>query len=253
MKKGQIKTAEEIEIIAKGGKLLHNILHKTAELVRPGISTFELNEFAEQEIVKIGGRPSFKGYGDKKNPFPAGLCTSVNDVVVHGIPSKKHILNKGDIIGLDIGMEFEGLYTDTAITVPVGEVSNRTNKLMETTKKCLDAAIKLAKPGIKTGDIGFLVQSIAEKENFSVVRDLVGHGVGYEVHEDPAVPCYGKKGQGATLKKGMVIAIEPMLCENEYFLVFENDGWTIRTKDGGLSAHFEHTIAVTEYGSRILT
>jgi len=253
MKKGPIKSQSEIETIAEGGALLRDILYKAAALVRPGISTWDLNEFAEKQIYAIGGTPAFKGYGPKKNPYPAGLCTSVNDQVVHGIPSRDVILKSGDVIGLDIGMEYKGLFTDTAITVPVGQVSDEAKKLIETTKKSLDAAIALAKPGNKIGDLGFVMQSTAEKNGLNVVRDLVGHGVGYEVHEDPAVPCYGKKGQGIELKEGMVLAIEPMIVTGEYFLQTEDDGWTISTVDGSLSAHFEHTIAITKSGARILT
>ncbi|MCL5008981.1 MAG: type I methionyl aminopeptidase [Patescibacteria group bacterium] len=253
MKKGAIKTREEISLIAEGGTILHDILYRTAALAKPGVSTWELNEFAENEIAKAGGRPSFKGYGGKKNPYPAGLCTSVNSEVVHGIPSKKILLKDGDIVGLDIGMEYKELFTDTAITVPIGKVSPLAEKLLEATQKSLNAAIKQAKPGNRIGDISFAIQSTAEAAGFSVVRDLVGHGVGYDVHEDPSVPCYGKKGAGQVLITGMVLAIEPMLCEHEYFVDFDPDGWTIRTKDGGISAHFEHTIAITEYGARILT
>ncbi len=253
MKKGLIKSPQDIELIAEGGKLLRDILHQTAGLVKPGVSTWELNEFAEKAIIKIGGRPSFKNYGSKKNPYPAGLCTSVNDVIVHGIPSRNKILKSGDIIGLDIGMEYKGLFTDTAITTPVGTAGDVAKRLMETTKKCLDMAIKQTRPGNKIGDIGFAIQSTAEAAGFSVVRDLVGHGVGYGVHEDPLVPCYGKKGTGEVLREGMVLAIEPMLCEHEYFIKGDDDGWTIRTADGGLSAHFEHTVAITKDGPRILT
>ncbi len=252
-KKGLIKTQEEIEIIAEGGKILHDILQKTAGLVKPGVSTFELNAFAEKEIVSSGGRPSFNGYGDKKNPFPAGLCTSLNDVVVHGIPSQTAILKSGDILGLDIGMEYKGLYTDHALTVAVGRVSDVGLKLIQTAKKCLDAAIAQAKAGNRIGDISFAIESTAKAAGFSVVRDLVGHGVGYEVHEDPAVPCYGKKGTGLVLKEGMVLAIEPMVCEHEYFVNVDADGWTIRTADGGLSSHFEHTVTVGKNGGRVLT
>ncbi len=253
MSKGLIKTQQEIATIAEGGSLLRDILYKTAALVKPGISTLQLNEFAESEIKKVGGRPSFKGYGGKKNPFPAGLCTSVNDVVVHGLPARNIILKTGDIIGLDIGMEYKKLYTDTAITVPVGDITKLAKKLLETTKKSLDLGIKQARAGNKIGDIGFAIQSCVEAAGFSVVRDLVGHGVGYEVHEDPAVPCYGKKDTGTVLKEGMVLAIEPMVCEQEFSIKLDSDGWTIRTADGGLSAHFEHTIAVTKNGARILT
>lgn len=253
MPKGQIKTQAEIETIARGGLILHDILRKTAAMVEPGITTFRLNEYAEQAIYDAGGRPSFKGYGPKKNPFPAALCTSVNTEVVHGIPSKSVILKEGDIVGLDIGMEYEGLYTDTAITVGVGKISSRAQLLLDTTEKCLNLAIKHAKNGARIGDIGAIIQTTAEAAGFSVVRDLVGHGVGYDVHEEPSVPCYGKKGTGARLMEGMVLAIEPMLCEHEHFLDFHNDGWTITTHDGGLSAHFEHTLAVGKNGGRILT
>lgn len=252
-KKGTLKTPKEIELLAKGGQILHDILHRTANLVRPGVSTWELNEFAENEIKKAGGQPSFKNFGPKSNPFPAALCTSVNSVVVHGIPSKNVILKQGDIVGLDLGMKFENLYTDTAITVGVGEISKPAEKIINTAKQCLNLAIKTIKVGGRIGDIGWVIQTTAEAAGFSVVRDLVGHGVGYNVHEDPSIPCYGNRGEGPKLLEGMVLAIEPMLCEGEYFLEFEPDGWTIRTKDGGLSAHFEHTVAVTKYGARILT
>lgn len=253
MKTRLIKTPDEIEIIAEGGRILRDILHKTGELVKPGISTWDLNEFAENEISKYGAIPSFKNFGDKNNPFPAALCTSINSVVVHGIPSKKEILKNGDIIGLDIGMIYQNLFTDTAITMQVGHISDIAKKLIETTKKALNNAISQAIAGKKLGDIGFAIQKTAEDEGFSVVRDLVGHGVGYEVHEDPPVPCFGKPNTGMVLEEGMVLAIEPMLCEKDYFLNFEPDGWTISTKDGGLSAHFEHTIAVGKNGARILT
>ncbi|PIR96236.1 MAG: type I methionyl aminopeptidase [Candidatus Doudnabacteria bacterium CG10_big_fil_rev_8_21_14_0_10_42_18] len=252
-KNNYVKTREEIEIIAQGGKLLRNILHNSAKLAVPGTSTAELNQFAEKEIAKIGGRPSFKGYGEKGNEFPAGLCTSINDVIVHGIPSRDAALTEGDIISLDIGMEYKGLYTDTAITVPVGKVSGKILKLVNTTKQCLYEAVKMAKAGNKTGDIGHAIQSLAEDAGFSVVRDLVGHGVGYSVHEDPPVPCYGKSEQGIKLEEGMVLAIEPMLCEGNWKILIDDDGWTIRTADGSLSAHFEHTIAVGKNGGRVLT
>ncbi len=253
MKKKLIKSQAEIETIAEGGKLIHDILRKTAGLVRPGVSTWELNQMAEQEIYAIGARPSFKNYGPKKNPFPAGLCTSVNDQVVHGMPSKTVILKEGDIVSLDIGMEYKSLFTDTAITVPVGKVSDAAKKLIEITKKALTVGIDAIKPGLKVGAISSAIQQTAESSGFSVVRDLVGHGVGYEVHEDPPIPCYGKPTQGITLEEGMVLAIEPMLCIGEHFVIFDSDGWTVRTTDGELSAHFEHTVAVTKNGSKILT
>jgi methionyl aminopeptidase len=247
------KQPHEIELINEGGKVLREILHRAGDMAVPGISTWEINHFAELEMQKAGGRPSFVGYGDKKNPFPAGLCTSINDAVVHGIPSKKDILREGDILGLDIGMEYKGLFTDTAITVGVGKVSDLARRLMEATKFALDEAIKAAVVGGRIGDIGYTIQKIAEDAGFSTVRDLVGHGVGYAVHEDPPVPGYGHKGVGEELMPNMVIAIEPMLCEKKPKIYFDTDGWTIRTHDGGLAAHFEHTIAITRAGPRVLT
>lgn len=247
------KQPKEIELIAEGGKILGDILKRTAAMVKPGVSTHDLNKFAEEEIIKAGGRPSFIGYGESGNPFPAGLCTSINDAVVHGIPDPDDILHEGDIVGLDIGMEYKGFYTDTAVTVPVGKVSAQAEKIVAVTKAALMEAINTVKPGNRIGDLGFVMQSIVEKAGFSVVRDLVGHGVGYAVHEDPAVPCYGKAGTGIELVEGMVLAIEPMVCERKPRVVFDPDGWTIRTSDNGLAAHFEHTIAVTAKGVRILT
>lgn len=247
------KQPEEIALIAEGGKILGDILQRTAGLVKPGVATSELNAFAEAEMKKAGGRPSFIGYGSKKNPFPAGLCTSINDVVVHGIPSDKAVLREGDIVGLDIGMEYKKFYTDTAVTVAVGQVSDVAQKLIDTAKQALNQAIRIAAPGKRIGDIGHAIQFTVEQAGFSVVRDLVGHGVGYAVHEDPAVPCYGRAGTGLVLEAGMVLAIEPMICEGKHHVYLDEDGWTIRTQDGKLAAHFEHTIAITEYGAKILT
>jgi methionyl aminopeptidase len=222
--------------------------------VRPGISTWELNEFAEAAIVAVGGRPAFKGVGDDPaNLFPAGLCTSVNDVVVHGIPSKKEILRDGDIIGLDIGMEYRGRYTDTAITVPVGKVSPEVQNLLDVAEHALAAGIAQAVAGNTTGDIGSAIQQYVERHGFSVVRDLVGHGVGYTVHEDPQVPNYGRAGSGTKLVAGMVLAIEPMVNAGKYAVSFDEDGWTILTADGSKSAHFEHTIVVGKRKVEILT
>ncbi len=248
-----LKTSEEIEALAEGGSILHTILHRTAAMVEPGITTFRLNEFFEAEILKAGGTCAFKGYGPKKNPFPAGACISVNDEVVHGIPSKMKILNNGDIVSIDVGMKYKNLYTDTAITVGVGKINSEAQKIIDVTKKSLELGIKQVKPGNRIGDISHAIQSYIESHGFSVVRDLVGHGVGHEVHEDPSVPCYGKPHTGTVLEPGLVIAIEPMVCQGEYFLQYEKDGWTISTRDGGLAGHFEHTIAVTEKGYRVLT
>ncbi len=252
-KQGFIKTSEEINIIGEGGKIMRDILSMLSEKSIPGISTYELNKIAWKEIESCGGRPSFLGYGPRNNPFPAALCTSLNDVVVHGIPSEKVILKEGDILGLDIGMEYKGLYTDTAITVMVGKVKDRVKELVLTTQEALNKAIDKARVGNRIGDISAVIFETAKHSGFTVVRELVGHGVGYQVHEDPAVPCYGRPGTGPELFEGMVLAIEPMVCEKSPRIYVDRDGWTIRTDDGGRAAHFEHTIAITKSGPRILT
>jgi methionyl aminopeptidase len=248
-----IKSKQEIDRIREGGKILHQILRETAKLAVPGASTWDLNWFAESQIIKAGGRPSFKGYGGDDHPFPAALCTSVNAALVHGMPSKEEILAEGDIIGLDIGMEYKGLYTDTAITVGIGKISPEAKKLLEVTESALSEAIKIAKVGNTVGDIAAVTQEVAEAAGFNVVRDLVGHGVGHDVHEDPQVPNFGKRGTGMKLREGMVLAIEPMVTAGSYKLELFDDGWTIGTKDGSLSAHFEHTVAITKNGPQILT
>ena len=248
-----VKSQEEINKIREGGKILHRILRELAKQVKPGVSTWDLNEYAENEIAKAGGIPSFKGYGEANNPFPAALCTSINEAVVHGIPSKESILKEGDIVGLDIGMKYKGMYSDTAITVPVGQVDSKTQKLLDVTKKALSAAIKEAKAGNTTGDIAYATQMVVEKAGFNVVRDLVGHGVGHGVHEEPNVPNYGRKGSGMKLVSGMVLAIEPMVVMGNFKLEYEEDDWTIVTKDRSFSAHFEHTVAVGDKGADILT
>lgn len=252
-KTGFIKTPDEIEIIAEGGKFLGSILARTAELVLPGVSTKTLSDFADKEIRAVGGTPSFIGYGQKSNPFPAALCTSVNDVVVHGVPSEKVILEEGDVVGLDIGMKYKGLYTDTAVTVAVGKVNAGLHRLLKTTQRALLAGIDAARPGNRLGDVGASIEAEARRENFGVVRDLVGHGVGYAVHEDPLVPNYGRRGTGVLIKEGMVLALEPMFTLGHEDIYFDDDGWTIRTEDGSASAHFEHTIVIRKDGAEILT
>ncbi len=247
------KTQEEIEKIREGGKIHTRILQQTAKLAKPGISTWELNAFAEAEILKAGGRPSFKGYGPKGHQFPAGLCTSLNSVVVHGVPSKNQVLKEGDILGLDIGMEYKGLYTDTAITVAVGNITKEAQRLLELTKKALSIGIEQARIGNKVGDISAAVQKVADDNHLGIIRDLVGHGVGHAVHEDPQVPNYGKKGAGPELKEGLVIAIEPMFTLGTDDIFIEDDGWTVTTRDQSLAAHFEHTVAITKNGPEILT
>lgn len=248
-----IKSKSEIDILREGGKILGSVLRATAERVKEGVTTADLDAYAEKEILRAGGRPAFKGYGPKGREFPSALCTSLNEVVVHGIPSKNRVLKKGDVVSLDLGMLYKGLYTDTATTVTVGNPTPEISKLLAVTKEALTEAIKQAKPGNRVGDIGYVVQRVVEQAGFGVVRDLVGHGVGYSIHEDPQIPNYGKAGTGMALKEGMVIAIEPMVTVGDYHLEFDDDGWTVSTSDKSIAAHFEHTVAITKNGAEILT
>jgi methionyl aminopeptidase len=249
-----IKTKKEIEILREGGRILAFVLHEVAKNARLGVMTMELDRLAEELIKKKGGSPSFKNYktSDDKIPYPASLCVSINDEVVHGIPSERK-LKDGDIVSLDLGLEYKGFYTDIAVTVPIGKVSKNAKKIIDATKKSLDKGIKIIKENVFTGDIGYAIQSYAESKGFNVVRRLVGHGVGYDVHEDPQVPNFGKPKTGIQLKTGMVLALEPMLTDGDFDIIIDKDNWTWKTKDGSLSAHFEHTIVVTKSGAEILT
>ncbi len=250
-----IKTPKEIELLAEGGKILASVLNEVASKIESGISTKELDILAFNLIKRAGARPAFLGYshGGLYSPYPASLCVSVNDEVVHGIPTEKKFLKEGDVAGLDLGVEYKGLFTDAAVTVGVGKIGEKAKKLIDATKESLEIGIAEMKAGEKLGNYGFAVQSFAEKRGFSVVRILVGHGVGHEVHEDPDIPNWGKKNEGLELKEGMVLALEPMLCEGGYEVKLGADGWTWKTKDGLISAHFEHTIAVEKGGCRVLT
>lgn len=249
-----IKTKKEIEILREGGKILAFVLYEVAKNAKAGVMTIELDKLAEKLIKKTGGRPSFKNYktSDDKIPYPASLCVSINNEVVHGIPNERK-LKDGDIVSLDLGLEYKGLYTDMAITVPIGKVSKNAKKIIDVTKKSLDKGIRIIKNGVFTGDIGYAIQSYAESKGFNVVRRLVGHGVGYDVHEDPQVPNFGQPKAGKQLKAGMVLALEPMLTDGNFDIVLDKDNWTWKTKDGSLSAHFEHTIVVTKTGAEVLT
>lgn len=248
MSKINLKTEEEIKIMREGGKIAASILNQLKSLVKTGITTEFLDQEAGKMIQKAGAKASFLNF----QGYPASICTSVNEEVVHGIPSNR-ALKEGDIIGIDLGIFYQGFHTDTAITCGVGNISPEAQKLIEVTQKSLEKAIFLAKPGIFLGDIGSEIQNFVENEGFSVVRNLVGHGVGRELQEEPAVPNFGKKGTGVILKEGMTIAIEPMVNVGNYQVKILNDGWTVVTADKSLSAHFEHTIVVTSNGSEILT
>ena len=242
------KTEEEIEIIKEGAVILGKAHGLVASLIKEGIKTKELDKKAEEFISDHGGKPSFKGY----NGFPYSLCISVNSVVVHGFPGD-YELKSGDVISIDAGVLYRGYHSDSAYTHPVEEVSPEANKLLKVTKEALYLGIEKAVVGNRMGDVSSTVQNFAEKEGFSVVRELVGHGIGRNLHEAPEVPNYGKRGQGLKLQNGLVIAIEPMINVGTKNIIQESDGWTIRTRDNKPSAHFEHTIVVRKDKAEILT
>ncbi len=271
-----IKTPEEIKTLREGGRRLGGVLNEVARAVKPGISTSVLNDLAERLILEVGGEASFKGYNPygAKAAYPAALCVSVNDEVVHAIPKRDRILNEGDIVGLDIGMwwpapvrgarlashseaasskSVRAMATDAAVTVGVGKISPQAEKLIRVTAESLAIGIQEARAGARIGDIGSAIQVHLEKNGFGVVRDLAGHGVGHKVHEDPFVPNFGTPGTGAVLREGMVLAIEPMATEGAWKVTLDEDEWAYRTADGKLAAHFEHTIVVTKNGAEILT
>jgi methionyl aminopeptidase len=246
----QLKSTREIELMAEGGRILAATVQMLRGEVKAGVSTQQLDEIAEAFIRSHkGATPAFKGlYG-----FPGTLCTSINQEIVHGIPSKKRVLKEGDIISIDVGVGFEGYFTDSATTVPVGEVDAETKRLLDVTERSLRAGIEAAVPGNHLGDIGAAVQRVVEDAGFSVVRDLVGHGIGVEFHEEPQVPNYGKPKRGLKLVPGLTLAIEPMVNIGGPEVVTQSDGWTVVTKDGSLSAHFEHTVLVGGDGPEILS
>jgi len=243
-----IKSEEEIKIMREAGRILATALRGIEKIVKPGITTLELDMAAEALVLSQGAKPAFKGH----EGFPYSLCASINENIVHGYPSK-YVLKDGDIIGLDLGVLYKGYYSDMAITVPVGKVSFEAKRLINVTKKSLRLGIKKVKPGNTIGDIGNTIQRLVESQGFGVVRSLCGHGIGKELHEDPKIPNFGKRRGGETLKEGMVICIEPMVTAGDYNLKKSVDGYGLATKDNSLSAHFEHTIAVTKFGARILT
>lgn len=248
-----IKTPEEIKIMRQAGRILAEVMNKIVPKVQRDVSILELDEQAEKLIRQAGAKPGFKDHKSGGRIYPATLCVSVNEQVVHSLPRKERILKQGDIVGIDCGVKYKGYYSDMALTVGVGEISSQARKLIQVTKKSLDEAIKEIRPGIHLGNISHAVQSYVEKKGFSVVRQLSGHGIGKELHEEPSILNYGKKGTGPILKQGMVLAVEPMVNAGDWKIKTLGDNWTIVTKDGSLSAHFEHTILVTEKGAEVLT
>lgn len=246
----ELKSPDEIEIIQRAGAVVAEVLDLVADRIEPGVNTKVLDEEAEALIrARDGAEPAFKGlYG-----FPATLCTSRNEEVVHGIPDPDCVLGEGDIVSVDVGVKLDGFYADAARTIPVGETEPEVDRLIRTTVKALDAGIEESRPGKRLGDIGARIQAVVEGAGFSVIRELVGHGLGRSPHEDPQVPNFGEPGTGRVLEEGLVIAIEPMVNVGDREIRTLEDGWTVVTADGSRSAHFEHTVAVTAEGPKILT
>ncbi|PIW36880.1 MAG: type I methionyl aminopeptidase [Candidatus Kerfeldbacteria bacterium CG15_BIG_FIL_POST_REV_8_21_14_020_45_12] len=243
-----IKTPDEILILVESGRILAESVTKVLSVVESGVTTSDLDDFFVETIRKLGAKPAFLGY----KGYTKTICTSVNDQVVHAIPGKVTLAD-GDIIGVDCGVVFEGMYTDMARTVAVGSITDEARRLIEVTKEALQAGIQQMIVGNTVGDISAAVQAVGDREKLGIVRDLVGHGVGHAVHEEPAVPNYGRAGTGLRLEVGMVLAVEPMFTLGGDDVIFEKDGWTVTTADGTLSAHFEDTIVVTEAGPHIVT
>jgi methionyl aminopeptidase len=245
-----LKSPREIELIGDNARIVANTLALMRKHARVGVTTRELNQIAEEYIRSEGAVPSFLGYGQPG--FPATICASVNEAVVHGVPNDRPLAD-GDILGVDVGAHSKGFHGDGAVTLAIGLISEVAQRLLEATEKALQAGIEMARPGSRLGDVSAAIQEVAESEGFSVVRALVGHGIGRELHEDPQVPNFGRAGRGVRLKAGMVLALEPMINAGTYEVEVLDDEWTIVTADRELSAHFEHTVAITEDGPRILT
>lgn len=245
-----IKNPEQIKKMRLAGRITGEALMLAGEAVRDGVSTAELDRIIRNHIEKCGAKPSFLGYGG----FPGSACISINDEVIHGIPSKKRFLSEGDIVKIDVGAYIGGFHGDSANTFPVGKVSDEALRLIEVTKRSFELGVEAAaREGARIGDVGFAIDSYVSANGYSTVRKYVGHGVGAELHEDPSVPNYGTQGRGPRITKGMVIAIEPMVNAGVYGVKEMPDGWTVKTADGKLSAHYEHTVAITEEGALLLT
>ena len=244
-----LKSETEIDLMAKAGSVSAAMLEELPSIIQPGISTKDIDKFVEDYIVKHGMIPAFKGYGG----FPASACVSVNEEVVHGIPSKKRILEEGDIVSVDLGTVYKGYYSDAARTYPVGKISEENQRLIDIAEKSFFAGLKFCRAGNRLGDVSHAIQVCVEEAGFSVIRDYVGHGVGQDLHEDPSVPNYGKAGRGPKLVPGMVIAIEPMIAVGKYDVEVLSNDWTAVTIDGGFAAHYENTVAITDGEPRLLT
>ncbi|GHT22151.1 methionine aminopeptidase [Endomicrobiia bacterium] len=249
----ELKTMKEIERMRTASSVVGEILQKLSEIIKPGITTKDIDIFSEKYIRSLNMVPAFLGVKGISCPFPASTCVSVNDEVVHGIPNTSRVLKSGDIVSVDMGVIHEGYYGDAAMTYAVGDISTSAAKLLEITELSLQKGIEQALSGKRLGDISYAIQKTAEDAGFSVVRDFVGHGIGRSLHEEPQIPNFGRACVGIKLLPGMVLAIEPMVNAGSYEVCMLDDSWTVVTKDGGLSAHFEHTVAITENGCEILT
>ncbi len=248
-----LKTERDIALMRESGRIVAEVLALVGGYVRPGVTTSELDALAEEYIRSHQGTPAFKGYGpDRRNPFPATLCVSIDDVVVHGIPDGRE-LQEGEIVSVDVGVQKGGWFGDGARTFPVGRISEEKTRLLNVTEEALGAGIARAQAGNRLHDVSAAVQKVVEAAGYSVVRDLVGHGIGKQLHEEPAVPNFGVEGTGVLLREGMTLAIEPMVNAGTYVVHLGEDGWTVRTADGRPSAHFEHTVAITQGEAEILT
>ena len=245
----EIKTPAEIETMRRASRVVAEVLEQLKPRVKPGVTTEELDKFAEKRVRELGAVPAFLGY----RGYPATLCVSINEEIVHGIPSPKRVIREGDIVSLDMGAVVDGFYGDSAVTVAAGEISVPAKRLMEVTRRSLDQALSVVRAGVRLGDVSHSVEEYAVANGMSVVREFTGHGIGRHLHEEPSIPNYGKPGTGPLLKAGMALAIEPMLCLGSADVVVKNNGWTAVSADGSLAAHYEHTVVVTEDGCDILS
>lgn len=245
----RVKTADEINAMRESGKMLAVVLEKLEVAAQAGMSTKDLAEIAKKELKPLGGLPAFLGY----QGFPDVLCVSVNNEIVHGIPSRQRVIADGDIVSMDFGVNYHGMITDSATTVIIGSSNQKVQNLVAETQQSLEAGIQVIRAGVQIGDIGHAVQQVLDTKKYGIIKDLVGHGVGHALHEDPNIPNTGRRGRGFKLEAGMTIAVEPMASLGSDDIVMEDDGWTISTRDGSLAAHFEHTILVTEDSAEVLT
>ncbi len=245
----RVKTASEIEAMRVGGAMLAEVLRQTSGAVQSGMTTKDVSVYAANVLKSVGAQPAFLGY----NGFPEPICISVNDEVVHGIPKKSHVLCDGDVVSLDLGVIHKGMIVDSARTVICGTSNSEKDRLLKYTNESLQEGLAVIRDGVKTGDIGHAIETVLKRAKLGIVRDLVGHGVGHEIHEDPNIPNYGNRGRGVVLRKGMTIAVEPMATLGKDGVYTDVDGWTVRTRDESLAAHFEHTVLITDDGQEVLT